>query len=113
MGGGGVPLHSASAKKAFLPRLTSHSPARIGSKKPVQCVLGLRTTHNSSLSSFTRRKQPDVIHRRCRQQQIVASSKAGGSPVTDSYDSFDSVTPIESPIDVEATVSLPQKVSNS
>jgi len=102
--GGTTHLHPA-AQKAFLQRLAPRSAITIGSKKVFQSSIRGRDQINISRG----RKQPEASRRhRCRRQQIVTSS-AERSPVTDSYDSFDTLREIEAPVDVETKFSLRKK----
>lgn len=96
-----------AAQGAFLQRLAPRSAFRIGSKEVIQCNLGGR--HQITFSRIIKQPAAASYRQHWRRQQIVTSN-AGRSPVTDSYDSFDSLSHIEAPIDAETKLSVPQKI---
>jgi hypothetical protein len=104
---GGTNLHAAAAQKAFVKRLAPRSANTRASKEVIRSKPGGRDHVTFSKSIRQPAAATSPLHR-CRQQQIVISN-AGRSPVTDSYDSFDSLSYIEAPVDVETKLSLPQK----
>lgn len=102
--GGTTHLHPA-AQKAFSQRRAPRSAITIGSKKIFQCII--RGGDEIIISRGIRQQTASHRHR-CRRKQIVTSN-AGRSPVTDSYDSFDSLNENKPPVDVEPKFSLPKK----
>lgn len=108
----GLPLGGIRAVQPFRQHLSPRSCIKIGSQKRTNySPERINYVNYANFCENSKKESSGVIYRRHRQSSIL-SSTAGRSPVTDSYDSYDSFNLIE-PVDteVEPQSTLPQKAS--